>query len=337
VFLNTDMMVSCGVNVGEPVTNASDSVVGDVYVFSASAQAREMVVRDTGAGHRNRADLFEDDTRGQTIGEGSQIGVLGQGLELESRLTFMGSDGSTVEVLIINNTCIGGGASGEYFLPLSPLAPGMDYTLIKADVNPGRVSYADLGCVCFTRGTRITMADGSQRRIEDLVPGDMVLTRDSGARPLRWVGHNTVRAHGPLSPVVITRGTLGNDADLVVSQQHRMLITDWRAEVMLGASEVLVRAKDLVNGETVYLRPGGFVDYFHILFDDHEIVYAEGAPSESLHINARTLSTLPVEARDELFGIFPELATRPHVSAVATRMSLKSYEASALLRQVALR
>jgi hypothetical protein len=338
VYVATDFVVTSGVNAGDPVTNASQSSVGDTYSFSGSATPRDLIVHDEGKGIGNRLSTFDDNVRGQTVGAGSEIGTLGDGLELESRLTFMGGDGSTVEVLIINNTNEGSyDWSGEYFLPLSPLKPGVDYTLIKADVDPGTFRYADYTCVCFARGTLIRLADGTEKPVEALAEGDMVLTRDSGAQPVRWVGGRTAPAFGHLAPIVISQGALGNTGDLIVSPQHRVLLSDWRAEVMLGSHEVLVKAKDLVNGDTIWRREGGVVEYFHILFDKHEIIYSEGIPTESLHLNATTLDSLAEESRAEIIELFPELVSGPQNSAVASRMSLKSYEASALLKQVGFR
>ena len=343
VYQSEDFAVMMGVNAGEGITNASASSVGDVYRFSHDAQASDLVVREDGQDHdhdhtHNDPSAFEDNVSGQSVGSGSEIGVLGDGLELESRLTFMGSDGSQVEVLIINNTDEGAAdASGEYFLPLSPLKSGMDYTLIKADEDPGSFSYSDYNCVCFSRGTMIRLANGREVPIEDIEPGDLVLTRDNGAQPVRWIGSRTVPAYGHLAPIVITADALGNKADLIVSPQHRMLLADWRAEVMLGCREVLVKARDLVNGDTIFRRQGGVVEYFHILFDTHEIIYAEGIPSESLHINETTLDSLAEESRAEIIELFPQIEHEPQVSAVASRMSLRSYEASALLKQVGFR
>jgi len=338
VFRGADFMVTSGLNAGDAITNASDSSVGDTYVFSTAPTPLDLVIHDGGYGHGNSATGFEDNVTGQTVGAGSELGTLGDGLELESRLTFMGSDGSKVEVLIINNTNQGSyDWSGEYFLPMSPLVPGMEYTLIKADIDPGEFRYADYKCVCFARGTMVRMANGTEKLIEAIREGDMVLTQDHGAQPVRWIGGRTARAFGHLAPVVISKGALGNHSDLIVSQQHRMLLSDWRAEVMLGSQEVLVKAKDLVNGDTIYTRQGGVVEYFHILFDSHEIIFAEGIPSESLHINQSTLDSLAAESRAEIIELFPELDTCPQVSAVASRMSLKSYEASALLKQVGFR
>jgi hypothetical protein len=330
-----DFLVTSGVNLGDAITNASDSYVGDTYVFSTNPMPLDLVVRDAGFGVGNDSRTFDDIVTGQTVGSGSEIGTLGDGMELESRLTFIGADGSKADVLIINNTGqVSSAWSGEYFLPMSPLTPGIEYTLIKADANPGVFKYSDYKCVCFSRGTMIRMADGSEKLIEHLTEGDLVDTQDNGAQKVRWVGGRVARAFWHLAPVVISKGALGNQSDLIVSQQHRILISDWRAEVMLGSHEVLVKAKDLVNGDTIYTRQGGVVEYFHILFDSHEIVFAEGIPTESLYLNKSTLDSMDEEAQAEIMYLFPELETHPQLSAVAGRISLKSYEAAALLKQV---
>jgi len=338
VYDGSDFVVTSGVNAGEGVTNASDSFVGDVYVFSPEATAHDLMVHDTGIGSGNSADSFEDNVSGQSVGEGSNIGTLGEGLELESRLTFMGCDGSKVDAFIINNTSAGAQDwSGEYFLPMTPLVPGLEYTLIKANIDPGEFHYSDYTCVCFARGSMILMADGSEKRVQDIHEGDLISTKDNGVQPVRWVGGRSAPAYGHLAPIVITKDALGNHADLVVSPQHRIMLSDWRAEVMLGSHEVLVKANDLVNGDTIYRREGGMVEYFHILFDNHEIIFSEGIPSESLHINKNTLDSLADESRAEIIELFPEIERNPQISAVASRMSLKSYEASALLKQVGFR
>ncbi len=327
VYGREALVVQTGVNAGETVAGAGDSFPGDTYVFSSDAQAGDLLVPEKGdAGtHDQTHDLGPDSEAG--------IGVLGRDVNLDSRLTFMGEDGRTVEVLML----AGEGDQPGWFLPLTPLVPDMEYTLIKADEDPGSFSYSDYTCVCFARGTLIRMADGSEKPVETLVEGDMVQTRDNGPQPVRWVGGRVAPAHGHLAPIVITSGALGNHSDLIVSPQHRLLIADWRAEVMLGSHEVLVKARDLVNDDTIYRREGGVVEYFHILFDNHEIIYSEGIPSESLHINRTTLDSLAEESRAEIIELFPEIEERPQVSAVASRMSLKSYEAVALLRQVGFR
>ena len=137
---------------------------------------------------------------------------------------------------------------------------------------------------------------------------------------------------GKVAPIVIKAGALDNDRDLRVSPLHRMLISDWRAELMFGEQEVLAAAKHLVNGDTIYVEEGLEVEYFHMLFDQHEIVTANGAPSESFHPGEQGMGWLDEEVREEIFTIFPELRGDYAEYGPAARTSLKAFEARALKR-----
>lgn len=139
----------------------------------------------------------------------------------------------------------------------------------------------DLGPPCFTPGTMILTPDG-ERAVETLRPGDVVTTRDAGAGEIVWSGQRTVAGEGRFAPVSIAAGTLGNRRDLLVSSQHRMLVRGWRAELYAGLDEVLVAAAHLVNGTTIRRCPMPEVTYVHFMLARHEIVFAEGAATESL-------------------------------------------------------
>ncbi|KIC20874.1 Hint domain-containing protein [Leisingera sp. ANG-Vp] len=160
--------------------------------------------------------------------------------------------------------------------------------------------------ICFTAGTQIATTAGL-RAIETLRPGDLVITRDNGLQPVRWISQSTVPAEGSLAPVRIPAGLFGAGRDLLISPQHRMLYTGAGAALLCGDSEVLVSALHLVNGTTIRQQPGGMVTYVHLLFDRHEIIYAEGAPSESFHPGVQAVSALGAPVREELFRIMPDL------------------------------
>ncbi|MFU1477568.1 Hint domain-containing protein [Roseovarius sp. C7] len=179
---------------------------------------------------------------------------------------------------------------------------------------------------CFTLGTWVETGRGAQR-IEDLRVGDRIATRDHGRQPLRWIGFRRVAAEGAQAPIVFARGALGNDRELRVSPQHRMLLSGWRAELLFGEREVLCAAKALVNGETIYRDAGGEVTYVHLLFDRHELVKANGAWSESFHPGAWMLGAMDAAARAEILGLFPELQGGPAPPMISARRSLRSYEA----------
>ncbi|MCI5087023.1 MAG: Hint domain-containing protein [Rhodovulum sp.] len=183
--------------------------------------------------------------------------------------------------------------------------------------------------ICFTAGTRVLTPQG-QRDVADLRPGDPVLTADNGVQSVRWVGRRTVPAIGNLAPVRIGAGLFGNERELLVSPQHRMLLTGWRAQLLFGESEVLSPATHLVDDTQIIRQTGGEVTYVHIAFDRHEIVFAEGAPSESFHPGHVGLKGILDPCREELFRIFPELRSNIGAFGPTTRRSLKKHEVHAL-------
>ncbi|GAA6182059.1 Hint domain-containing protein [Shimia sp. NS0008-38b] len=158
----------------------------------------------------------------------------------------------------------------------------------------------------FVAGTLVTTADGD-RLVEDLVAGDMVLTMDHGFQTLRWVGHRLVKSYGLLAPVRIAPGTMGNEQALFVSPQHRMLVSGWRVEINFGDEDVLAPAHSLMDGDMVVQVPGGGVTYLHLVFDQHEVVYGAGIPSESFMPRAQGLSSMEQAVQTEIHALFPEL------------------------------
>lgn len=210
---------------------------------------------------------------------------------------------------------VGGGLSGQAIL---------------ADGSIVTFSEIENIIICFTAGTRIATPNGP-RAVQDLRPGDLVITRDHGLQPVRWTGSRRVPASGSLAPVRFETGILGNDRPLLVSPQHRMLVRGPQASLMFGESEVLASAKHLVNGASVTTAPGGDVTYVHILFDAHEIVYAEGTPTESFFPGDTGLEAVDEEAREELFTIFPELRSSSGEYGETARLCLRAHE-SRLLR-----
>lgn len=185
-----------------------------------------------------------------------------------------------------------------------------------------------LAVVCFAKGTLIETPDGP-RFIETLKPGDWVNTLDMGAQEIRWIGAQTVPGKGAMAPVHIAAGALGNIRPLVVSQNHRMLITGPRAELLFGQPDVLVAAKHLVDDRDCRIVPCPSISYYHFLFDDHQIVFAEGCPAESLYPGTQTLDVVAPEERDEIVALFP-LLTKDTVAPSLSRPALRQFEARAL-------
>ncbi|WP_281955225.1 Hint domain-containing protein [Pseudophaeobacter arcticus] len=159
---------------------------------------------------------------------------------------------------------------------------------------------------CFVAGTLIRTPDG-EVPVETLQPGDLVTTRDQGAQPLRWIGSRSVLAEGDFAPILIRAGCFGSHRDLWVSPQHRILLRDAYAELLFGEGEVLVAAKDLLNGGSISRQVGGEITYVHLLFDQHQVIYSEGLTTESFLPGPQTAELFDQPILQEIYALFPEL------------------------------
>jgi len=161
---------------------------------------------------------------------------------------------------------------------------------------------------CFVAGTLIKTMDG-EIPVEDLQPGARVLTFDNGYQELRWVGQTVVRAEGKHAPIDFQAGALGNHDALSLSPNHRVMLKSAQAQLYFGASEVLVKAKYLVNDTKIRQRPSSMetVTYVHLLFDQHEIVWGNGLASESYHPGRETIDSFDPETRAEVLELMPNL------------------------------
>lgn len=267
---------------------------------------------------------FDDALGNETVDGGSGAGTTSDNDTLSVDITGFGWSRIDLAYDPLN----GENGTITFFAPdgITPVG-----TLVFTDIE-------NLVIVCFTPGTRI-MTERGAVPVEDLAPGDMVVTRDNGLQPLRWVGSRKLSlaellARPELQPVRIAAGALagaGPDRTMLVSPQHRVLIEGARAEMFFGEAEVLVPAKHLTGlAEVTRALPAEGVTYVHILFDRHEIVQSDGIWTESFQPAERTLSGLDDAARAEVLELFPELATEA-TGFPAARLSLKAHEAKVLV------
>ncbi|QCO54929.1 hypothetical protein EOK75_03480 [Pseudorhodobacter turbinis] len=299
VFQADDLIVTIGVNMGDGLAGLDDACLGDIYELMQDASPKKLMLNRSG--------------NTQTVAEGSSIGAPHSPVTMNARYTMMAPDGDRVELLSLRL-----GHDGSYWLlPLSPIGTGIDYTLLKMEEPQPAERLLDLLCTSFAAGTLITLGNGAQRPVEELCVGDRVLTRDHGPQELHWLGKVTLRAVGTYAPVVIPAGEMGNAGDLVISQHHRMFLYQRHRSGGLAKSEVLVQAKHLVDGEHIFIREGGYVDYFSLVFGSHEIIYAEGIPAESLLVTEATVSRLPSDLAAEVQARFPGVSQNQHFGVEA--------------------
>ncbi|MEL6595437.1 MAG: Hint domain-containing protein [Pseudomonadota bacterium] len=276
-----------------------------------------------GTNPRN-VDILANDSEpdGQTL---TITQINGQTATVGSPITL--NNGDTVTLLadgtidIVNTS---GGTEGT---------SSFSYTVSDPDGNTDSafVTY-DTQAPCFTPGTMIDTPYGP-RAIETLAVGDLVLTRDGGPKALRWVGKQTVDLHeynAHLRPILIRKDAFGPGSparDMRVSPQHRMLLGDTQTQLLFGMEEALAPAKSLINHNTVLIDHGvASVTYLHLLFDEHEIVLADDAPTESLFPGEQALDAFSDQNRSEVFDLFPELRAMPANFGPTVRTVLRAYE-----------
>jgi len=207
-----------------------------------------------------------------------------------------------------------------------------------APVQNGSTGPESGGVICFTPGTRIATDTGAVA-IEDLRPGDWIQTKDNGMQQIAWTGSRRMTgarlfALPRLRPVRIRAGAFGidrPDASLLVSPEHRILVTGAVARSLFNTDEVLVAAKDLINGSSVAVDLDvREVTYVHVLLERHEVIWANGVETESFHPANAALSTLSAEDRAQLLAMHPELEADPHRYGAYARRNLSGSEAALL-------
>ena len=185
--------------------------------------------------------------------------------------------------------------------------------------------------ICFTPGTNILTEDGF-RPIEDLKIGDGIVTMDNGIQPLAWKGSRTVPAFGSFAPIRLQKGSLpGLENDILVSPQHKMLLKGQDIDLHFGTDEVFAAAQLLENGDTITRETGGEVTYIHLMLPQHEVIYAEGAPTESFHVGKVGLNSLSSDEKEDLFDAFPHLRFNPDAYGPSARRCLRSFETAILM------
>ncbi|PTM97135.1 Hint domain-containing protein [Rhodovulum imhoffii] len=227
--------------------------------------------------------------------------------------------GTVIDAYTVNGgtvTTTEGAGSGVTTSPSGSAGPNQS---VQWDVFGNRTFGTltpDDAVLCFDSNAMIQTTRG-EIRAGDLEVGDLVATMDHGYQPILWV-HETemlpeIQVENPkVWPIRISQGALGANhprKDLTVSPQHRIVLRSMICERMFGTTEVLVNAKSLlaVDGVTQE-QPTEKFYYVHVLLERHEIIFANGHPSESLLPGEMVLEALTQNDREILKNALSETA-----------------------------
>ncbi|MBA84896.1 Hint domain-containing protein [Thalassobius sp. S69A] len=197
------------------------------------------------------------------------------------------------------------------------------------------------GVICFTPGTRIDTPEGP-RLVEELREGDAVQTLDSGAQEIQWIGKRRMTGARLytmpyLRPIRIRAGAVGlgrPDEELLVSPDHRILLKGDAARALFNTPEVLVAARDLVDGHRVNVDMAlREVTYIHILLPQHHLIRANGVETESFHPASAHFDALEASDRRRLEQARPEVARDPAAYGEYVRRTLNKSEAAILTHE----
>lgn len=296
--VDTDLTIdNIAVTPVDPAGSDDDTLIGGAGddIMEGGAGADTFVLAD-GSGSDVITDFdLTDSGDGTTV---DQLDVSG----------MTDADGNPVDAWDVVVTDTNGDGTGDAILTFPN---GESVTLVGVTVDqvdtPEELNA--IGVPCFTPGTLIATEHG-ERPVEDIRPGDLVWTADNGLQPIRWVGARTLTQtdlaeNEHLRPVVIRKNAFGNRRRMLVSPQHAMVM-------VVGGTECLVRAKhaaETFGGKVARIdKRCERVNYIHLMFEQHELVYAEGALTEAFYPGPVALGSVDKPALAELLAVFPALA-----------------------------
>ena len=290
---------------GDSVQTALVAQDDEISVTEGTTETLDVLAND---GHSDGATLTITHINGQPVVAGSSVTLAG------GEVITLNDDGT---MSVTGQDDVDADEMSTFSYTVADDLGNTDVGMVKMTTTP-----------CFVAGTMIDTQAGPVA-VEELEPGDLVMTRDHGLQPLRWVGRSLRRAEAADAPIRFAAGALGPHQELELSPCHRVLVQDEWAELLFGEEEVLVKARDLVNGSSIRPRTDGTpVTYVHLLFSGHEIICGNGLESESYHPGAETLDSFDAQTRSEVLELMDGDLSGYGASA---RLSLRSFEARTLL------
>ncbi len=253
-----------------------------------------------GAGHDTITDFNVGNTGSLSDGDSGNNDFIDLG-GFYDNLSELFADQADDGILNQSNATDTKGRSTDYS-DNTQFGAGDSLTFTGATADNSSFTAENTGVVCFASGTAIRTPKGDVL-IDDLKVGDLVVTLDNGPQRICWIGRRqinaaTLQTKPKLRPILIKRGVLGAERDLLVSRQHALLVD----------RDTLQRAAHLQNRPGI--RPANGkrqVTYIHLMFEAHQIIFAENVAAESFYPGPHALEMFDCPTRSDFYSNFPEL------------------------------
>lgn len=166
----------------------------------------------------------------------------------------------------------------------------------------------------FARGALVSTPRGPVA-VEDLSPGDGIVTAAGGAVPVVWVGSVTFRPDPsdegvPLTRVMADAFGLGRPlADLVMGPGARLLSRPRQLRARIGADGVLSPVHAMADGmNAIRMVSRQPVTFYHIALRRHAVIAVNGLETESFHPGAGFERSCDADTLRHVMSAFPHLS-----------------------------
>ena len=257
-FCGTQLRVIDGLAIDDSLDGVDALLLDDVYQLSP----------DTGR------------VKVQAVADQIRLAHCRTPLSPDALLTFMTPTGQRQQAILLS------APERTIILPLGHMGPSVPYRLIACDITAGRNGFQRARSGAFARGTLVTMADGSQRQIEQVQQGDVVHSTSHGVQTVAGRADHTQYLSQETALVRISSGSYGNEGDLLLRPEQRFFAPS-------GQVNIATLARDAVNDTNVYLLTSGTMAVVQLFFDKPCAIHANGLAVETHIADLTTTAAKP--------------------------------------------
>lgn len=190
-----------------------------------------------------------------------------------------------------------------------------DNSIVIGQRRVPTLPFFDLTFAALARGTPLQTKKGPVA-IEDLRPGDRVMTVHGKSERIKWIGSATFAPTDMQSDKTMTRlmadsfGISRPDSFLTLGPAARLLQTPPHLRGRQGKKRIMAHANVFVDGVNVIaVTPPTPVQMFHLCLERHTAVIAGGLEVETYHPGTNPTQMLSHTLKTVFLSIFPHLSS----------------------------